>query len=84
MYVPRILKYAEMSDLAALIAPRPLLIESGNQDPIFPLQAAKAAYKELQRVYRLLDVPERLNRDIFVGGHQFGGRKAFDWLARWL
>jgi dienelactone hydrolase len=83
-YVPGILKYAEMSDLAALIAPRPLLIESGTRDPIYPAKAAKAAYKELQRVYGLLGVSERLDRDFFAGGHQFNGRKAFDWLARWL
>lgn len=83
-YVPGILRYAEMSDIAGLIAPRPLLIESGTEDHIFPVQATEAAYEEVRRVYELLGVPERLDKDIFVGGHRFSGRKAFDWLDRWL
>ncbi len=83
-YIPGILEYAEMSDVAGLIAPRPLLIESGTDDPIFPVEATEAAYRELQCVYELLGVPERLDKDIFSGEHQFSGRKAFDWLARWL
>jgi hypothetical protein len=35
-------------------------------------------------VYELLGVPERVDKDIHPGGHQFSGRKAFDWLARWM
>jgi fermentation-respiration switch protein FrsA (DUF1100 family) len=83
-YVPRILEYAEMYDIAGLIAPRPLLVESGTQDGIFPAIATEAAYRKLQQVYELLDVPERLDKDIFPGDHQFSGRKAFAWLNRWL
>ncbi|MEO8604154.1 MAG: acetylxylan esterase, partial [bacterium] len=37
-YIPGILQYAEMADIAALIAPRPLLIEAGTVDPIFPVE----------------------------------------------
>ena len=83
-YVPRILEYAEMSDIAGLIAPRPLLIEGGLQDDIYPVQATEAAYEKVSEVYRLLGVPERLDKDIFPGPHQFSGRKAFGWLDRWL
>jgi dienelactone hydrolase len=83
-YVPGILKYGEMYDVAGLIAPRPLLVESGTEDPIFPVQGSKFAYEKLEPVYELLGVPERLDRDIFEGGHMFSGRRAFDWLARWL
>jgi dienelactone hydrolase len=83
-YVPGILKYGEMYDVAGLIAPRPLLVESGTEDSIFPVQATEFAYGKVKRVYDLLGVPERLEKDIFKGGHKFSGRKAFDWLARWL
>ncbi|MCC6457758.1 MAG: dienelactone hydrolase family protein [Caldilineaceae bacterium] len=83
-YVPNILQYAEMADIAALIAPRAQLVESALQDPIFPVDEAKAACQEVARVYALLGVPERFDQDIFEGGHRFGGNKAFDWFARWL
>ena len=83
-YIPRILEYAEICDIAGLIAPRPLLIEGGIEDDIFPIEATEAAYEEVCQVYRLLGTPERVDKDIFPGPHQFSGRKAFDWLARWL
>ncbi len=83
-YVPGILNVAEMADVAGLIAPRPLLIENGRADPLFPVAAADAAYHDLQRVYDVLGAPERLDRDVFEGGHRFSGRKAFDWLRRWM
>ena len=83
-YIPGILRYGEMADIAGLIAPHPLLIEHGTRDPIFPIEGVRQAYRELERVYALLGVSERLDADFFPGGHRFGGRKAFDWLDRWL
>jgi dienelactone hydrolase len=83
-YIPGILQVAEMADIAGLIAPRPLLIESGANDALFPIAAARAAYVELQRVYDLLKVPERLAQDFHPDGHRFSGRRAFGWLATWL
>ena len=35
-YVPGILNWAEMYDVAGLVAPRPLFAESGEKDDIFP------------------------------------------------
>jgi dienelactone hydrolase len=83
-YVPGILRYAEASDIAGLIAPRPLLIESGIQDHIFPIDGVKHAYSELARVYARLNRSDHLDADFFPGGHRVGGRKAFAWLDRWL
>ena len=74
-YVPGILKHAELPDLVALIAPRPLLIESGTEDHIFPISASKEAYAHIQNVYRLLDREERLDHDVFEGGHQSPAKK---------
>ena len=39
-YVPGILNWAEMYDVAGLIAPRPLFSEAGEQDTIFPIAAS--------------------------------------------
>lgn len=83
-YIPGILRYAEMPDIAGLIAPRPLHIESGTDDPIFPVKATKKAFAELRRIYALFDATDRLNLYIFPGGHEFNGKKAFPFLKRWL
>jgi len=83
-YVPGLLQDAEMYDLAALIAPRPLLVEAGAADPIFPLPGVLAAYERLSAAYALLGAPGQLSRDVFPGGHQISGRMAYDFLQRQL
>lgn len=83
-FVPGLRRYFEMSDVASLIAPRPLLIESGIQDDGFPVESARRAYNELQRAYAAYGHLEKLEQDLFDGGHQFSGAKAFDWFDRWL
>jgi dienelactone hydrolase len=83
-YVPGILRYAEMADIAALIAPRPLLIEAGTHDPIFPVDEVRVACSQVMRAYDLLDASAAFDQDIFEGGHRFSGNKCFDWFAKWL
>jgi len=83
-YVPGILRYAEMPDLVGLIAPRPLLVESGTQDAIFPIEGAREAYRRLHQIYQVFGAGERLARDEFEGEHRWSGRLAYDWLDRWL
>src|SRR5262249_46195155 len=83
-YLPSIFPYAEMSDLAGLVAPRPLLVESADKDPIFPTEATKRALNELQPIYQCFGAADRLDADFFEGGHQWSGKKAYDWIKRWL
>lgn len=83
-YVPGILRYAELPDIVCMIAPRPLLIEAGLYDHIFPIHGVQAAFERLEAVYNLLGVRERLDKDFFEGKHEISGRKAYDWFVRWL
>jgi dienelactone hydrolase len=83
-YVPGLAHYAEMNDVAGLIAPRPLLIEHGMRDPIFPIEGVRQVYQHVARIYSLLGYAERLELDEFDGGHCFGGKSAFSWFDRWL
>lgn len=83
-FIPGIIQYAEMPDIIGLIAPRPLLIESGTLDPIFPIAAAEKAFSKLERIYEILGARERLDKDFFEGQHQISGRKAYDWFVKWL
>ena len=85
--LPGMLGRFEHVDIAALVAPRPLLVESGQDDPIFPVAAAEATIAELRRVYDHLGVPDspgRLEHDVFDGGHQWHGERAYPFLERWL
>ncbi len=83
-YVPGLLQDAEMYDIAALIAPRPLLIEAGTDDPIFPLRGVLQAYDRVHAAYVALGADNHIDKDVFHGGHQINGAKAYDFLWHWL
>jgi dienelactone hydrolase len=83
-YIPGILKYAEMPDIAGLIAPRPVHIESGTKDPIFPVEATKEAFERLKTVYEVFGAADRISLHIFEGEHEFNGKEAFPFLKKWL
>jgi len=83
-FVPKLVNYAEMPDILGLIAPRPLLIESGKSDPIFPIEAAKKAYEKIKEIYKFLDAQDKIDSDFFDGQHEISGAKAYDWLEKWL
>jgi dienelactone hydrolase len=77
-------RYLEHVDLATLIAPRPLCIESATKDPIFPVDEAKKTFRQLRRLYRLCGAADRIVQDVFEGVHEISGVVAPEWLERWL
>ena len=83
-YVPGVLRYAEMYDIAGLIAPRPLFVESGTKDDIFPVEATRDSFGKAKRIYQAFGAQDRLGMEIFEGEHSFHGVGAFPFLKRWL
>lgn len=71
-----------MREVAALIAPRPLLIISGESDPIFPIAATRQAYTDLEKVYAVLGVSDNLENDFFDGPHAWSNRKTLSFLKK--
>jgi dienelactone hydrolase len=74
----------EHEDLGALVAPRPLLIESGTEDLLFPLAAATESVRRTRLVYDQKGEGDRLVHDIFEGEHQWHGVAALPFLNHWL
>jgi hypothetical protein len=83
-YVPGILNWAEMHDVAGLIAPRPLFVESGEQDRIFPIRASVESFGELRKIYNVFGVPSLVEHEVFPDEHLFWGRRGIPFLARHL
>jgi len=83
-YVPGLGRIADNDDIACMIAPRPLLVESGTQDDIFPIDATRQAVAKLEKCYGLLGVPENLETDIFDKGHEFSGARTWDFFRQHL
>lgn len=74
----------EHEDLGALVAPRPLLIETGTEDPLFPVAAATESVRRTRLVYEAGGGSDRLVHDVFEGGHEWHGIEALPFLDRWL
>jgi hypothetical protein len=83
-YVPGILKWAEMYDVAGLIAPRPLFVESGQRDDIFPIEASRASFARLKKVYEVFGAADLTEQETFDGPHSFHGVRGLPFLARHL
>ena len=83
-FVPGLHEFGEMCDLVGLIAPRPLLVEAGDHDPIFPQRSVKKAVATAREVYRVFGAESELEADFFEGRHQISGRRAYDFLREKL
>jgi dienelactone hydrolase len=81
-FVPRLGDFGEIYDLAGLIAPRPMLVEAGSYDPIFPMTAVKKSVHKAKSIYRVFNVMKNLKTDYFQGRHQISGAKAYDFLLQ--
>ncbi len=80
-FVPGLYQFGEMYDLVGLIAPRPLLIEAGNYDCIFPIKAVKKSVAKARSVYSVFGARDQIQTDYFEGRHQISGRRAYAFLA---
>ncbi len=83
-YVPGILNWAEMYDIAGLIAPRPLFVESGEKDNIFPIKASIESFQKVKEIYTVFDAAGRVEQEVFNEAHSFWGKKGIPFLARHL
>src|SRR4029450_5976373 len=73
-YVPGILNWAEMHDIAGLIAPRPLFVESGEKDKIFPIEASIESVKHVREIYSVFGAADRIEHEVFPDEHAFWGK----------
>jgi dienelactone hydrolase len=75
------LVYAEM---AALIAPRPFMVERGHDDPVGIDEWVAYEYAKVRRLYSRLKIPERTEIEFFAGGHEIHGVGTFAFLQKHL
>ena len=83
-YIPGILRYAEMYDLAGLIAPRALFVESGTKDSIFPYRATLRSFDKAKAIYQVFGAEDQIGIEVFEGEHSFHGVGAFRFLEKHL
>lgn len=77
----------DYAKVAALVAPRPLLIANTDKDSIFPLDGVMRVHSDVRHIYELMDAVDKLGVLITEGPHkdtQDLQVPAFRWFNRWL
>ena len=77
----------DFAPVAALVAPRPLLILNTDDDGIFPLDGVNRLFAQVRRIYRLHGKKSNLGLVITPGGHSDSQElrvPAFNWFNKHL
>lgn len=77
----------DFPSVAALVAPRPLLITNTDKDRIFPLDGVVDVYNKTRRIYELNGAGDLIGLSIYEGGHKDTQPiqvAAFHWFERFL
>lgn len=70
-FVPGVAEQFDMGDLCAMTAPRSLVVVSGAEDPIFPLEGAKACVEIGRAAYTAYGADDCIHHVIGNGEHRF-------------
>jgi hypothetical protein len=73
--------YAEM---AALIAPKPFMVERGHRDGVAPDEWVAYEYAKVRRLYTQLVIPDRTEIEFFNGPHEIHGVGTYRFLHKHL
>jgi len=72
-------------EMAALIAPRPFMVERGHYDGVAPDETVAYEFAKVRYLYAAtLGIPERCVIEWFVGPHTIHGQGTFEFLHRFL
>jgi hypothetical protein len=79
-----LLRVCDLPEVAALVAPRALLIQNGRSDPLYGAGAVERGFATVRRAYAAAGASDACSLDLFDGEHVFHPPPAERWLARWL
>ena len=77
----------DYATVAALVAPRPLLIANSDKDTIFPLDGVMRTYWKVRKIYDLYGAADKLGLQISEGPHKDTQElqvAAFRWMNRFV
>jgi dienelactone hydrolase len=80
-------RYLDLPDLAALIAPRALMVVNGSKDQLFPQEGVKAAFAKIEQCYRKAGAPDHQRCRLYDAPHELNVQmqgEAWDWIDRSL
>ncbi len=87
-FVPGMLRHFDSEAVLALVAPRPMITLTGDQDGGSPADGVKLLNEACNKLYALYGKPEQFRGLLYEGvGHDYTPeiwREVSDWFERWL
>ncbi len=71
-------------DVTSLICPRPLLVQHGKEDLIAHWPQVIDEFNSAKKHYEKLNIGDRIEIDVFDGGHEALPKTGIPFLVRWL
>ena len=87
MYLPGILDHGDIEDLFSLLAPTPLYLTFGADDPIFPKEGSHLLCTRAKEAYEAAGAIDALITEITDDGHGYTAekqKKSVEFFNRWL
>lgn len=84
-YVPGLWNHVDMGDIGALLAPRPVMIQSCREDHLNGGRGLANVYEQIEimkSAYRLFGAEGRIFHDIQEGGHCWHGERLAEFLEK--
>ena len=72
------------AEVAALICPRPFMIQSGEQDTVVPLAGTRLAVPFVREYYKKLGLEDRIELNVHDAGHVFENEAIFAFFDKHL
>ena len=86
-HIPGLYRYLDLPDLAALVAPRALMVINGSKDALFPPEGVEKAFRKIEACFKKASAPDHQRCRLYDAPHQFNlemQAEAWEWLATHL
>lgn len=86
-HIPGLYRDLDYPDLAALTAPRALMVINGSQDGLFHPGGVKAAFEKVNACFKKAGAADRVSTRMYDAPHQFNLEMqghAWEWLKKWI
>ena len=81
---PGLYRLVDLPDLQGLFAPKPLLIDIAVYDTCFRIDTTMACFRQLEKIYQVAGVRDRLALDLHPGEHGWGGNLSVGFFKKHL
>jgi dienelactone hydrolase len=85
--IPNLYNDMDYPDMAALAAPRALLVINGNKDTLFELGGVKECFAKLEKIYAKASVTEKFKGSLYNAPHEFNiamQQEAWAWFKKYV